>query len=126
MELANVSIEAYQVTPGRKNLYEQAAQEADRLLKKDPNSFDGLRLRGDVLVIDRKYDEALSEFRKANAIKPNNPNVILAMAQILFAQNQDREGEELIQQFLAVRKGLSADIRLFGITLYPDQTVSGR
>jgi tetratricopeptide (TPR) repeat protein len=104
VELANISVEAYQAVPGRKNLYDQAVQEADALLKKDPNSFDGLRLRGDVLVLDRKYDDALAEFRKANAVHPNEPNVLLAMAQVLFAQKRDREAEELIQQFLAVRK----------------------
>lgn len=104
IDLANVSIEAYQAMPNRNNLYEQAAQEADLLLKKDPNSFDGLRLKGDVLVIDRKYDDAMSEFRKANAIKPNDPDVVLAMAQVLFAQNRDREGEQVAQEFLKVRK----------------------
>ena len=66
IELANVSIEAYQVVPARKKLYEQAAQEADTLLSKDPNSFDGLRLHGDIMVIDRRYDEALSDFRRAS------------------------------------------------------------
>ncbi len=104
IDLANVSIEAYQVVPDGKNLYDQAAREADVLLRKDPNSFDGLRLRGDVLVIDRKYDDALAEFRRANAIRPNDPNVILAMAQVLFLRNQDREGEDLIGRFLTVRK----------------------
>jgi tetratricopeptide (TPR) repeat protein len=108
VELANVSIEAYQVLPTRKNLYEQAAQEADHLLRKDPNSFDGLRLKGDVLVIDRNYDDAMAEFQKANAIKPNDPNVVLAMAQTLFAQSHDREGEELIQRFLTVRNDFPA------------------
>ncbi len=107
IELANVSIQAYQAMPNRNNLYERVAQEADLLLKKDPNSFDGLRLKGDVLVIDRKYDEALSEFRRANAIKPNDPDVILATAQTLFAQSRDREGEDLVQQFLAARKDFS-------------------
>ncbi len=107
VQLANVSIEAYQVVPGKDNLYNQAAREADALLKKDPNSFDGLRLRGDVLTIDRKYDDALSEFRKANTVRPNEPTVILAIAQILFTQGQDRQAEALIQQFLTVRKDFS-------------------
>jgi tetratricopeptide (TPR) repeat protein len=104
IELANISFEAYRAMPNRKNLYAQVVQEADRLLKKDPNSFDGLRLKGDVLVLDRNYDDAMSEFRKAYAIKPNNPNIIVAMAAILFAQKQDREGEEFLQRFLNVRK----------------------
>jgi tetratricopeptide (TPR) repeat protein len=104
IELASVAIEAYQVMPNKNRLYEQAAHEADVLLKKDPDSFDGRRLRGDVLVIDRKYGEALLEFRKANGLRPNDPNVVQAMAQILFSQNQEREGEELIHQFLGVRR----------------------
>src|SRR6202044_2893283 len=90
--------------PSPRHLYEQVSQEGGPLLKKNPNSFDGLRLKGDVLVIDRKYDEAMSEFRKADAIKPNDPNVVLAMAKILFAQNRDREGEQVAQGFLKVRK----------------------
>jgi tetratricopeptide (TPR) repeat protein len=107
VELAGISIEAFQAMPSRKNLYEQASREADDLLLKDPTSFDGHRLRGDILVIDRKYDEALSEFRKANAIHASDPGVVFAMAQVLFAQNRDREGEELVRQFLAVRKDYS-------------------
>jgi tetratricopeptide (TPR) repeat protein len=104
VELASVAIEAYQVMPARTKLYDGAAQEADLLLKKDPNSFDGLRLRGDVLVVDRKYDEALQSFRRANAIRPNDPNVVRALAQVLFRANQDREGEDLLQHLLASRK----------------------
>lgn len=108
VELASVAIEAYQVMPARKKLYDEAAQEADVLLKKDPNSFEGLRLRGDVLVVDRKYEEALDSFRRANAIRPNDPDVVRALAQVLFQQKQDREGEELLQHFLARRKDSQA------------------
>ena len=104
VQLADISVEAYQAMPTSKNLYEQAVQEAGVLLKKDPNSFDGHRLQGDVLVFDRKYEDALAEFRKANAVQPNDPNVVLAMAQVLFAQNHGPEGEQLVQRFLTVRK----------------------
>lgn len=104
IEVANLSIEAYQAWPARKNLYEQAANEADLLLKNNPNSFDGLRLRGDILVIDRKYDDALAELRKADAIRPNDPSVNLAIAQILFTENQDRQGEDLLRHLLTVHQ----------------------
>jgi tetratricopeptide (TPR) repeat protein len=102
--LASVAIEGYQVMPQRKNLYQQAAQEADYLTKENPNSFDGLRLEGDVRVIDRKYDDALAAFRKADGIRPNDPDVVQPMAQVLFALNQDREGEELVRRFLDVHR----------------------
>jgi len=104
VDLANICIEAYQAMPTREGLYDQATQEADRLLKKDPKSFDGLRLKGDVLVIDRKYDDAMAEFQKADAIRPNDRDVVLAMAQVLFTQGRDREGEELARKFLQARK----------------------
>lgn len=104
IELASVAIEAYQVMPTQKNLYDRAAREADILLKKDPDSFDGLRLRGDVLVVDRKYDEALQAFERANTIRPNDPNVVRALAKVLFQQNRDGEGEQLLQHFLTLRK----------------------
>jgi tetratricopeptide (TPR) repeat protein len=104
IQFANVCIEAYQTLPAKKVLYDNAALEAQALLKKDPTSFDGLRLHGDVLAIDRKYDQALAEFQKANAIHADNPDVILAMTQILFAQGHQREGQELASRFIAGHK----------------------
>ncbi len=72
------------------------------LAKRSKFPSDGLRLHGDIMVIDRRYDEALvSDFRRANAIQPNNPDVTLAMAQVLFAQKRDREAEELSQQLFS-------------------------
>ena len=103
IELANVSLEAYQVVPGRRSLYDEVAKEAQTLLRANPNSFDGLRLQGDILVIDRKYDDALADLQKANTIKPNDPDVVFATVQVLFTVNRDREGEQLAQQFLEVR-----------------------
>ncbi len=108
VEVADLSIEAYQQWPAWKSLYQQAADESGRLLKKNPNSFDGLRLRGDILVIDRKYDDALSELRKADAIRPNDASVNLAIAQVLFVEGQDRQGEDLLRHLLTVRKDVPA------------------
>ena len=101
--LADMELEAYQKVALTK-FYDQANREAVVLLGKDPNSFDGLRLRGDLFVIDRKYDDAMGEFRKADAIRPNDARVALAMTQILFAGKRDEEGEALAKNFLAIRK----------------------
>jgi tetratricopeptide (TPR) repeat protein len=104
IELASMAIEAFQLVPARANLYKIAADEADHLLKEDPNSFDGLRLRGDVLVADRKYADAEAVFRKANQLKPNDPDLVLARAQILMAEHDERTAERLAEGFLAARK----------------------
>ncbi|HEX5228394.1 MAG TPA: tetratricopeptide repeat protein, partial [Bryobacteraceae bacterium] len=104
IDFASVAIEAFQVMPDKKYLYEQAVQEADSLLQKDPASFEGLRLRGDIAVIDRKYDAALADFEKADRIRPNDPNVVLATTQVLFALNKNDEGEALARRFLDVHR----------------------
>lgn len=102
--LASMAIEAFQLVPTRANLYKIAADEATRLLRTDPNSFDGLRLRGDVLVADRKYADAETEFRKADRLKPNDPDLVLALTQTLVAEHQYPGAELLAQRFLAERK----------------------
>jgi tetratricopeptide (TPR) repeat protein len=104
IELASMAIEAFQLVPTRANLYKIASDEADHLLKENPNSFDGLRLRGDVLVADRRYADAEAEFQRANQIKPNNPDLVLALIQTLMAEHKDLSAEQLAQQFLAARK----------------------
>lgn len=104
IELASMAIEAFQLVPTRANLYKIAADEADHLLKENPNSFDGLRLRGDILVADRKYADAVAEFRKANQVQPNDPDLVLALIQTLMAERDDVTAEHIARQFLAVRK----------------------
>jgi tetratricopeptide (TPR) repeat protein len=85
------------------------------LLKKDPNSFDGYRLRGDLSLIrwklqyDTKLDAALAEklldaamadYRKADSIKPGEVTVTMAMAQILQEQKHFAEAESYYRQVI--------------------------
>jgi tetratricopeptide (TPR) repeat protein len=107
VQLANLSLLFYWMDPTNKKLYDQVAQEADRLLGRNPNSFDGLRLRGDILMIDRKPDEALAVLRRADAMQPFDPNVVLPMAQILFALGKAEEAESVASQFLLRRKSFA-------------------
>src|ERR1700720_3413702 len=52
IELANLALSIYSADRNQPRvLYDQIASTADILLKKNPNSFDGLRLRGSVLAI---------------------------------------------------------------------------
>jgi tetratricopeptide (TPR) repeat protein len=84
-------------------LYDQVKDTADYLLSRNPNSFDGLRLRGDVLCLDGKFDEAIALFRTAHAAKPGDPSVVLPMVQALFRLNESVEGENLSKAFLQRR-----------------------
>src|SRR5215813_12049381 len=56
VDFADFALLAYSSDPRKpKVLYEHVLNTAEHLLKKDPNSIDGLRFRGDVLSIDGKY-----------------------------------------------------------------------
>src|SRR5215469_8000135 len=69
--LADQSLELYSRDPNHpKLLYDHVANAADTLLRKDPNSFDGLRLQADRLVIDNRMDDAVAEYEKANSVRP--------------------------------------------------------
>jgi tetratricopeptide (TPR) repeat protein len=107
IQLANLSLVAYQANPSNQQLYDLVAQEADRLLKRNPNSFDGLRLRGDILMIDRKPGEALAYFQRANALQPFDPNVVLPMVQVLFNLHRVPEAESVATESLSKRKDLA-------------------
>jgi tetratricopeptide (TPR) repeat protein len=105
IKLADVALNGYRDSPQRpKFLYDQVTGTADYLLKNNPNSFDGLRLRADVLSIDGRLDEALSTYRRANAVRPWEPGVIYPMIQVMFRLRQTEEAEHLARGFLQVHK----------------------
>jgi len=105
VQLADAALNLYQTDTSKpKALYDQVAGTADYLLKRNPNSFDGLRFHADVLAMDGRLDEALAIYKKADAIKPFEPQVVLGMTQILFRLNQPAEAETLAREFLAKHK----------------------
>jgi tetratricopeptide (TPR) repeat protein len=104
VQQANLALLIYEADPSAQKLYDQVASEADRLLQQNAGSFDGLRLRADVLIIDRKPDEALTLLKKANAIQPSDPNVILPMVRALLALGRTSEADDIAGQFLKKRK----------------------
>jgi tetratricopeptide (TPR) repeat protein len=79
------------------------------LLKRDPNSYDGHRLTGDLdyaLATERFkiamrdegrafLDQAIEQYRKADAIKPGQAGVVMQLARALAAETQYEEAEKL-------------------------------
>jgi tetratricopeptide (TPR) repeat protein len=79
------------------------------LLKRDPNSYDGHRLTGDLdfvravelfKVSSRDQgkaflDQSIAEYRKAEAIKPGQVGVVMQLARSLAAETQYPEVEKL-------------------------------
>jgi len=69
VKLANLSLAIYFTNPQRpKAIYDQVIQLSDQLLAQDPKSFDGLRLKGSLAMLDRQTKQALDYFTKANSI----------------------------------------------------------
>ena len=104
-ELAQLYIQSFIADPRRPaGYYEKASQLTNELLQKDPGSFAGLRLKGYLAIADNKPPEAVENFRRANQIKPDQPEVITLLVQNLFRDGQAQAAEALASHFLAKRK----------------------
>jgi tetratricopeptide (TPR) repeat protein len=107
IELAEVALNGYQASPNKpRALYDEVVREADYLLKKDPSSFDGLRLRADLLTIDGKLDDAVTMYLKANTIRPMEASVVYPLIQVMFRLNRIGEGEDLAKRFIQRHKDM--------------------
>ena len=85
-------------------LYQRLAGASALLLKRNPNSYDGFRLKGYVALIDRHYPEAIELLRKADSIKPGQGDVTQALMECLVLNGEGAEAEKIGTAFLARRK----------------------
>ena len=84
--------------------YRQLTKLTDELLAKDPNSYDGLRIKGALAWTDGRLKEAEEFFQKANARKPMQPGLVLTWVQVLFQDGQTQEAERLAQELIQAHK----------------------
>lgn len=66
-----------------------------KILDRNPKSYDGLRLRGFLGLTQKDLKAAITDFRAANEVKPDQPQLTLVLAQSLAADNQIPEAEQL-------------------------------
>ena len=86
---------------------------AAQFLAKDGDSFEGFRLKAYLAVTDRRTSDAITYFRRANRIRPMQPDVVLALAQALLQDERAvEEGERLIRELIVRRPntGLAYDL----------------
>ena len=89
----------------------------DKLFKKDPNSFDGFRLTGDLnftkyvqaadsgpTTQNQLLAAAMENYRKADSIKPGDPGVSMQIGIILERQNQLADAETYFRKVLDKEK----------------------
>jgi tetratricopeptide (TPR) repeat protein len=105
VSLAETTMAIYLTSPSHPaELYQRLATTSAMLLKRNPNSFDGFRLKGYLTLIDRHYPEAIELLRKADSIKPGGGDVTQALMECLILNGQGPEAEKLGTAFLARRK----------------------
>jgi tetratricopeptide (TPR) repeat protein len=76
----------------------------ERLLKSDPRSFEGLRMKGYLAVANENWKEAVAAFQQANDVRPGQPHVQLALAQAMVADKQSEAAEALVRSSLEKNK----------------------
>jgi len=105
VSLAETSMAIYLASPARTaEMYQHVAAASAALLKRDPNSYNGLRLKGYVAMIDRHYPEAIELLKKADSIKPGQGDLTHALMECLIQNGQGPEAEKLGTAFLARQK----------------------
>ena len=108
IQAADAALNGYETSKDKpKVLYDDLAGTAEYLLRTNPNSFDGLRLRADMLSLDGRLEDALAVFKQANSVRPLDPGVIYPMLQVQLRLKQTREAEDLAKKFLQTHKDAS-------------------
>jgi tetratricopeptide (TPR) repeat protein len=101
LELAKLSVSMYMVNPKRPQAWaDQVIKVADRLLAKQPRSFDGLRLKGLLAVADGRTDDAVNYLERANRVRTGEADVVTVLVQSLIVSGRKDEAERLGQDLM--------------------------
>jgi tetratricopeptide (TPR) repeat protein len=76
---------------GNKSLLADLKELTQQLLKKDPKSFDGYRFSGYIALMDKDLKTAIQKYEAANQVRPDQPEMVVALVQALFADKQPEE-----------------------------------
>lgn len=99
--LINIYLNAYLADKRRPKAYlTELKALADRLAKKDPNSYEFLRVSGYLALTEQKTKDAINFFEKANKLKPLEPDIVLVYIQALAADGRANEGLALGYEML--------------------------
>src|SRR5579871_1801680 len=121
--LGNVVLEGYLASPQRpQKLYDDLTRIAQDLLSKNPNSFDGLRFQAAIAVTDGKLEQADELYRKANTVRPMQPEVVLPWVQALLKAKRYQDAEKVGFELIHEHKDVGQMYRL----LYAGFTESNR
>ncbi|MBZ5605499.1 MAG: tetratricopeptide repeat protein [Acidobacteriia bacterium] len=108
VKLADIFVVAStQDTAHQAQLLDEVKDLSGRLLQRDPNSYDGHRIQGQVALLTKNFPEAVKEFQKADAVKPSQAELSVAYFGALAANQQFAEAEKLARGVIAQHKDFS-------------------
>jgi tetratricopeptide (TPR) repeat protein len=85
-------------------LYTQITKLSDQLLSSNPNSYEGLMLKGYLASTDRKLTDAIEFFRRALQVNSSNPRVVTELVHTLLLDGQVEKGEALALDLITRQK----------------------
>jgi tetratricopeptide (TPR) repeat protein len=95
-KFADVCLSFYLQDPSHPQaLYKQIQQLSEELLRKNPNSYEGVMLKAYLAQTDRKPKEAIALFRRALQINSSDPGVTTSLVQNLMQDGQPQEAEKV-------------------------------
>jgi tetratricopeptide (TPR) repeat protein len=102
---ADFCFELYLLDPKHpKAFYDKVSKLSQDLLAKNPNSYDGLRLKGYLDMADRKPTDAIEVLRHADQVRPMQAPVVYPLAMALIQDHQEPAAEKLSLDFLQKNK----------------------
>lgn len=100
--LADIYIAAYASNPKKLGqLLNDARDLTNKVLQQQPNSFEGLRLKGLMYLADNNTEKALDCFEKANQIRPHSRDLVGWYAQTLLSAHHPEQADVLVRDMLA-------------------------
>lgn len=108
-QLADMYLALFIRDPKRgKEWAKELEQISNVVLKQDPKSFLGLRIKGTLTLAEQNIPEALKYFEAANAVKPLSQQVIIPLLQCLGVSNRFPEAEKMAYEMIAKEKSFAA------------------
>jgi tetratricopeptide (TPR) repeat protein len=100
-KLADIYLAAYAVGKLKNPaLLNEVRDLAEALFQKDKNSYHGLRLQGFLHVSDNRMKDALEYFQRADRIRPKQPELRYAIAQVFLQDGNWEESERTARQLM--------------------------
>lgn len=107
VELADLALRSYLANPrsAASGFYEVVERISRQLLDSDPASFDGLRLKAHLVLLDGRPAEAARLFEQAHSIKPERGDVVTGLVDSLILAGNPEQAEKTAWDFLATNQG---------------------